>query len=70
MGTVIARNTLIPNKRSCTFTTSTDNQEKFEVKVFEGERIFTKDNIPIGNFELVGIPPAPRGVPEIEGKLL
>lgn len=66
MTTMIERNTTIPSRRSETFSTAADNQPAVEIHVLQGEREFSKDNITLGQFHLVGIPPAPRGVPQIE----
>jgi molecular chaperone DnaK len=63
---LIERNTTIPTRKSEIFTTADDNQQSVEIKVFQGEREIAAYNKLIGNFQLVGIPPAPRGVPQIE----
>jgi heat shock protein 5 len=63
---IIPRGTHMPSKKSQTFSTHQDNQSRVMIDVYEGERAMTKDNHPLGKFELSGIPPAPRGVPQIE----
>jgi molecular chaperone DnaK len=66
MTTLIPRNTTIPTRKSETFSTATDNQTSVEVHVLQGERPLAKDNRTLGRFQLVGLPPAPRGVPQVE----
>jgi molecular chaperone DnaK len=66
MTKIIERNTTIPTKRSEVFTTAEDNQPSVMIQVYQGEREFARDNKSLGNFELAGLPPAPRGVPQIE----
>jgi molecular chaperone DnaK len=66
MTTLIPRNTTIPTRKSETFSTAADNQTSVEVHVLQGERPMARDNRPLGKFHLAGLPPAPRGVPQIE----
>ena len=66
MTTLIARNTTIPTRKSETFSTAADNQTSVEVHVLQGERPLARDNRTLGRFHLIGLPPAPRGVPQIE----
>ena len=66
MTTLITRNTTIPTRKSETFSTAADSQTSVEVHVLQGERQFARDNRTLGKFHLVGLPPAPRGVPQIE----
>jgi len=66
MTRIIDRGTTIPTQKTKTFSTSTDNQSAVNIQVFEGERSMTKDNHLLGLFDLKGIPPAPRGVPQID----
>ena len=66
MANLISRNDRIPCKKSKVFTTYSDNQSSVNIQIYEGERSFAKDNNKLGDFQLTGIPPAPRGVPQIE----
>jgi molecular chaperone DnaK len=66
MTTLIPRNTTIPTRKSEVFSTAADNQTQVEVHVLQGERQFARDNRTLGRFNLVGLPPAPRGMPQIE----
>ena len=63
---LIEKNTTIPTKKSQVFSTAADNQSAVTIHVFQGEREMAADNKPLGHFDLVGIPPAPRGVPQVE----
>ena len=67
MTKLISRNSVIPTKKAQIFSTAADNQNVVTIQVYEGERPMTKDNHLLGKFDLTGIPPAPRGVPQIEG---
>src|SRR5205814_3662503 len=66
MTTLISRNTTIPTRKSEIFSTAADNQTSVEVHVLQGERPLARDNRTLGRFHLIGLPPAPRGVPQIE----
>ena len=66
MTSLITRNTTIPTRKSETFSTAADNQTSVEVHVLQGERPLARDNRTLGRFHLVGLPPAPRGIPQIE----
>jgi molecular chaperone DnaK len=70
MTKLISRNTTIPTKKSLTFATAADGQTAIEVKIFQGERELVRDNKILGNFNLVGIPPAPKGVPRSRSHLI
>src|SRR5690625_5026272 len=66
MNTLIERNTTIPTSKSQVYSTAADNQTAVDIHVLQGERPMASDNVTLGRFQLTGIPPAPRGVPQIE----
>src|SRR5213075_2322378 len=66
MTKLIERNTTIPTRKSETFSTASDNQPSVEIKIYQGERAMARDNKLLGVFHLIGIPPAPRGMPQVE----
>ena len=65
MNKLIWRNTTVPSKKLQVFSTAADDQTAIEVKIFQGKRVLVRDNKSLGNFNLVGIPPAPKGVPQL-----
>ena len=67
---LITRNTTIPTKKSQVFSTAADGQTTVEIKVLQGEREMANDNQTLGSFSLVGLPPAPRGTPQVRGLML